>query len=217
MNKCFRTVVMVFFLCQPMIGLAGQDEKKALMEYLGGDSSRLKYLLAPDFQYFYFIGDTKMVLSRDQDIEAMERIAPDTVDHKYLAKIDRIHEYKSHSGQFRVEFGISFHDSPKIWPGSFFRGVDLDIDQTFIVKLEQGKIVQIEEKKGKKSNELLLGRLKSIYLRKLEIDGDSEGNVLRLIDSDSHEILVWKKYKRDDYYFYWPNNQLIENFYGNTE
>jgi len=219
MTSCFRIFVLLIFMCQPFIVLAGQDEKKALMEYLVGDRSRLESLLAPDFQYHFFINNTEKVLSRDQDMEAMSRLATDTVDHDYVAEIDRIYEYKSHAGQFRVKFYIPFHDSPKIWPGSFFRGADLEIDQIFIVKLEQAKIVRIEEIREKKNNKLLFGKLKTIYLKNLTTEA-SEDDVFKLFDSDSHELLFWKKLRHGEstsYFYYWPNNHLIENFYGKSD
>jgi hypothetical protein len=220
MTSCFRIFMLLIFLCQPFIVLAGQDEKKALMEYLVGDRSHLESLLAPDFQYHFFINNTENILSRDQDMEAMSRLATDTVDHDYVAKIDRIYEYKSHAGQFRVKFDIPFHDSPKIWPGSFFRGADLEIDQIFIVKLEKSKIVRIEEIREKKTSKLLFGNLKTIYLKNLTTEDYDDKSLLKLFDRDSHTLLVWKKLRlgtATDYLYYWPNNHLIENLYGNSE
>lgn len=206
--------ILLLLALSSSLAWSGEDEKRALILYLTGDSSNRKSLLAPDFQYLY-IGDKKVTFSRDHDLKAMDRLAEDTVDHSYVAKIDQIIEYSHHPDQFRVIFDIPFHDSPKIWPGSFFRGADLEVDQLFIVKLEQGKIVRIEEKREKKNNKLLLGKLKTIYLKN-QMTEAGEDDVFKLFDSDNHELLFWKKLRRGtatDYFYFWPNNHLIKNFF----
>lgn len=208
-------MLLVFWLA-PLSASAGEDAKQALAGYLNGGLPQLESLLTPDFHYQYFEKNKLKTLTRDDDFKSVARLFNDvrgnSVDSIHLIARDDKNRRK-----FHVKLSIAFEDSPKVYTDSFFRGDVLEIDEILIVTFEKNKISRIvEEGEKRNSNELSLGKLKSIYSKNVAIEVKENGRIFRLIDVGNNKLLIWKKLRKGEateYFYYWPDSKRIENFF----
>ena len=210
-------ILILYLVLLSPYAFSGEQENGALratwMLYRR-DLAQLTSLLSPDFEYHYFKSGKLKILSREDELKSLGQLFKDARALR-LGEPDLFEQNKKNSDEFHVKFTIIFEDSPKVPTDSLFRGAVLDIDETLIVAIKKNKISKIVEKKEtKRRNKLSFGYLKSIHLgntekKAVEINGNWK---VELRDKKSHELLLTKTNKGDREIYYWPNNQIIENF-----
>lgn len=222
MIKKVLLLVSCIILLSPLSVFSGELERGALKAYLDalskGDLAQLSSLIGPNFEYHYYKNSKLNILSRDEEMKSLGQLFKNTrnLNTKGFDAPKLFAQDKKNSKKFRIKFDIFFDDSPKVYTDSLFRGAVLDIDETLIVTLEKNKIAKIVEGKGKR-NKLTFGYLKAIHLGNTEQKLiKTNGGKVELLDKNSHELLLVKKFivKQNSVteFYYWPNNQIIENF-----
>jgi hypothetical protein len=224
MIKKIAVLILYMLLLSPLtVFSAGEQEHVALKAYSDalskGDLAQLSSLLGPDFAYHYYKNGKRKIISRNEELKSLGQLFKDTAANSFNEP-DLFNQDKKTPSKFHIKFLIIFQDSPKVHTESLFRGAVLDIDETLIVTVEGSKIAKIvEAKEMRRKNKLSFGYLKSIHLGNTEVKDREikDGSIFELLDKNSHELLLIKKalviqheYVREIYY--WPNNQIIENF-----
>ncbi len=203
------------WLLAPLTVLGAGKNSNLLADYFAAlsnrDLARLELLLGQEFQYSYVQGITRITLNRDEELRSVRKLLQEAniQIEQYLRDVKRID--RSH-----VKFNIHFKESSKDL-NSFFFSSALAMNETLMVVVKDDKIVKIVEDRGKASNTLSFGSLKSIFSKNTVIEStDTEPEAtFRLIDSVGRQLLLVKKVRNRGTYFetayYLPGDKKIRN------